>query len=204
MFSYIKGILEEVSPEAVTLDTMGVGWKLLVPASVMDELPPVGSEVKLYTSFQVREDDMSLYGFLTKQDRSMFEMLIMVNGVGPKAAMALLSVLPPDQLRMAIVCGDAKAISRAPGIGSKIAQRIILDLKDRISPDDIFAGEQSSSPVTAGKAAAQSASAAESIEALVALGYSVSEATAAVRKVEGAAEMTPEAVLKASLKYLAI
>ncbi len=202
MFSYIKGTLEEVSAESVTVDTMGVGWKLLVPASVLDSLPPVGSDIKLYTSFQVREDDMTLYGFLSRQDRSMFEMLLVVSGVGPKAAMGILSALTPDQLRMAIISGDAKAISRAPGIGAKTAQRIILDLKDRISPEDIFSGGGSVTPAAAGSPASQPSSVTESIEALVTLGYSLTEATRAVRQVEGAEEMSTEAVLKESLKYL--
>ncbi len=202
MFSYIKGTLEEVSPESVTVDTYGIGWKLLVPSSVLDSLPPVGSEIKLYTSFQVREDDMTLYGFLSRQDRSMFEMLLMVSGVGPKAAVALLSVMTVDQLRMAVISGDAKAISRAPGIGGKTSQRIIVDLKDRISPEDILSGDVASSAVSAGAGASQPVSVTESIEALVSLGYSLSEATRAVRQVEGAEEMSSEAVLKESLKYL--
>ncbi len=200
MFSYIKGTLEEVSPEAVTVDTAGIGWRLLVPASVLDSLPPLGSEVKLYTSFQVREDDMTLYGFLSRQDRTMFEMLLMVSGVGPKAAMGILSALTPDELRMAIVAGDARTISKAQGIGAKTAQRVILDLKDRISPEDILTGSLSS-PGTQ-KDASQPASITDSIEALMALGFSMAEASGAVRRVEGAAEKSSDAIIKEALKYL--
>ncbi len=200
MFSYIKGTLEEVSPEAVTVDTAGIGWRLLVPASVLDSLPPLGSEVKLYTSFQVREDDMTLYGFLSRQDRTMFEMLLMVSGVGPKAAMGILSALTPDELRMAIVAGDARTISKAQGIGAKTAQRVILDLKDRISPEDILTGSLPSQGTQ--KGASQPASVTDSIEALMALGFSMAEASGAVRRVEGAAEKSSDAIIKEALKYL--
>ncbi|MCC8126868.1 MAG: Holliday junction branch migration protein RuvA [Clostridiales bacterium] len=208
MFSYIRGSLEEVAGDAVTVETMGIGWKILVPVSVLDRLPRTGTEIKLYTSFQVREDDMTLYGFLTAQDRRMFEMLLLVTGVGPKAAMGILSVLQPDDLRLAIIAEDAKAISRAPGIGPKTAKRIILDLKDRISTEEILpeafpSDSKAGAAQTISASGTPGASAREAIEALVALGYSLSEATRAVREVKEAETMTAEAVLKAALKYLA-
>ncbi|MCD8221912.1 MAG: Holliday junction branch migration protein RuvA [Clostridiales bacterium] len=209
MFSYIRGSLEEVGETAVTVETVGIGWKILVPASVLDRLPRIGSEVKLYTSFQVREDDMTLYGFLTGQDRRMFELLLLVTGVGPKAAMGILSVLQPDDLRLAIIAEDVKAISRAPGIGPKTAKRIILDLKDRISAEEILpeafpSGGKATAAQTTTAAGSQGSPAREAIEALVALGYSLSEATRAVREVKGAEKMTTESVLKTALKYLAL
>ncbi len=209
MFSYIRGSLEEVGETAVTVETVGIGWKILVPASVLDRLPHIGSEVKLYTSFQVREDDMTLYGFLTGQDRRMFELLLLVTGVGPKAAMGILSVLQPDDLRLAIIAEDVKAISRAPGIGPKTAKRIILDLKDRISAEEILpeafpSGDKAAAAQTTTAAGSQGSPAREAIEALVALGYSLSEATRAVREVKGAEKMTTESVLKTALKYLAL
>lgn len=144
---------------------------------------------------------MTLFGFLNRQDLSMFRQLLGVNGVGPKSALGILSALRPDELRMAVVSGDAKRISKAPGIGSKTAQRIILDLKDKVKPEDILLSvselpEQDdawSDGNEAGK---------EAVEALTALGYSASEAARAVRKVEMTEKMTAEEVLKASLKHL--
>jgi Holliday junction DNA helicase RuvA len=164
--------------------------------------------VKIYTSFQVREDAMTLYGFTSAQDRAMFEQLLGISGVGPKAAMGILSTLKPDDLRMAIISEDAKSIARAPGIGPKTAKRVILELKDKIRMEDILPGGDTgigSDMVTqledmAGTGAQGAAK--EAIEALVALGYSLSEATRAVRQVALTDEMDAEAVLKASLKHL--
>lgn len=204
MFSYIRGMLAEVSPEGVVVETGGVGWQIFVPLSVLDRLPRAGEEVKLYTSFQVREDAMTLYGFLSRQDRQMFEQLLGVSGIGPKAALGILSSLSPDDLRMAIISEDAKAIARAPGIGPKTAKRVILDLKDKIRMEDILPGEDTFTVQEAVTAAGGVDGAAkEAVEALVALGYSMTEAARAVRQVPVTEDMTVEAVLKASLKHLA-
>lgn len=205
MFSYIEGPLTEVWEDMVVVEAGGIGWNIHVPLSLLDRMPKAGTTVKVYTSFQVREDAMTLYGFLSRQDLRMFEQLIGVNGIGPKAALGLLSALRPDELRLAIVSEDVKTISRAPGIGPKTAKRVILDLKDRISSQDLLP------PGMAGGAAGPDASAGagmegagrEAIEALVALGYSATEAARAVRQVDIVEGMTAEAVLKASLKYLA-
>ena len=205
MFSYIRGPLTEVLGDTIVVEAGGIGWNIHVPMSVHDGLTRVGAEVKIYTSFQVREDAMTLYGFLTRQDLEMFRLLLGVNGIGPKAALGILSVMRPDDLRMAIISEDAKAIAKAPGIGPKTAKRVILDLKDRIRMEDILPGGMAAEP--AGAAAASAAgvegAAKEAIEALVALGYSMTEAARAVRQVPVTEDMTVEAVLKASLKYLA-
>ena len=159
----------------------------------------------VYTYFQVREDAMSLYGFLNRQDREMFRQLIGVNGIGPKAALGLLGALRPDDLRLAILTGDVKAISRAPGIGAKTAQRIILDLKDKVSAEEMFPSVTASDGgAKTPEAVSLTAEAArEAVDALVALGYSNLEASKAVKQVEVTEEMDAEAVLRASLKYLA-
>ena len=148
---------------------------------------------------------MTLYGFLSRQDQQMFEQLLGVNGIGPKAALGILSTLQPDDLRMAIISEDAKAISRAPGIGPKTAKRVILDLKDRIKMEDILPGSFAGGSEVPSSAAATGMEGVgkEAIEALVALGYSMTEATKAVRQVEITEGMSAEAVLKGSLKYLA-
>lgn len=206
MFSYIKGTLEEYWEDTVVIESGGIGWNIHVPLSVLDRLPHVGEQMKVYTSFQVKEDSMTLYGFLSRQDLKMFNQLLGVNGIGPKAALGILSSLTPDDLRMAIIAEDAKAIAKAPGIGPKTAKRVILDLKDKISMDDVLPLQFAGGPVEANVAAAASGvdgAGKEAIEALVALGYSPTEATKAVRQVEIKEGMNAEAVLKASLKFLA-
>ena len=130
MISYVKGSLTEKFEDSVIVEAGGIGYRIFVPTSVLEHLPKTGETVKIYTYFSVREDAMSLYGFLSRQDLEMFRQLIGVNGVGPKSALGILSALSPDVLRLAVLSGDAKAISKAPGVGSKTAQRIILDLKD--------------------------------------------------------------------------
>lgn len=206
MISYVKGPLMEVSGDIIVIEAGNVGLEIRVPVSLLDQLPGTGEIVKIYTYFQVREDAMSLYGFLHRQDREMFQQLLGVTGIGPKGALGILSAMRPDDLRLAIISGDAKAISRAPGIGIKTAQRVILDLKDKISPDDLFTvlgdGEN---PDEAGASAATDVrgdAAREAVQALVALGYSNMEAARAVRKAEVTEDMTAEDVLKASLRHL--
>lgn len=199
MISYIKGFLIDKGEDTIVVETGGMGFNIHVPLSVIDGLPAAGGEVQIYTSLQVREDAMTLYGFLSRRDLQTFRQLLGVNGVGPKAALGILSALTADDLQMAIISGDAKAISRAPGIGPKTAQRIILDLKDRVKMEDIL-------PAGAGREAAVSGMGGadkEAVEALVALGYSALEAGKAVRKVPVTDEMTAEEILKASLRYLA-
>ncbi len=205
MFSYIKGLLAEVFEDVIVVETGGIGWNIHVPLSVLDRLPRVGQEVKVYTFFQVREDAMALYGFLSRQDLEMFRMLLGVNGVGPKAALGILSVMRSDDLRIAILSEDVKGISRAPGIGAKTAKRVILDLKDKIRMEDVLPGgvePEERMPGAEISGEGDEGAAKEAIQALVALGYSLSEATKAVRQVKPEEGMTAEAVLKASLKYL--
>lgn len=208
MISYVKGPLIDIWEDTIVVEAGGLGYNIHVPLTVVEALPKAGTEVKIYTSLQVREDAMTLYGFLGRQDLLMFKQLLGVNGIGPKAALGLLSALRSDDLRMAIISGDAKAISRAPGIGPKTAQRVILDLKDKIKMEDILPGgilEGSSGSVPEAVPAASGMEGAgkEAIEALVALGYSMMEAGKAVRQVEIDGTMTAEDVLKSSLRYLA-
>lgn len=200
MISYVKGPLVDIFEDTVVIEAGYIGLEIHVPLSVLQRLPGIGAEMVLYTYFQVREDGMCLYGFLNRQDLRMFRQLIGVSGIGPKGALGVLSAMSPDDLRVAIISGDAKAISKAPGIGVKTAQRIILDLKDKIDMADVlpagFALEEGPEPAAGGVAK-------EAVEALVALGYSMTEANRAVRQVEVTEDMTSEAVLKASLKHLA-
>lgn len=200
MISFVKGPLAEIDEDSIVIENGNLGLEVFVPLTVLTKLPSVGTEVKLFTYFQVREDAMCLYGFLDRQDLKMFKQLIRVNGIGPKGALGILSALEPDELRKAIVTGDAKGISKAPGVGAKTAQRIILDLKDKIDLEELL---PESIPQESNSKPALEGVTGEAIDALTALGYSYAEASRAVRQVEMTDSMTVEDVLKTSLKYLA-
>ena len=206
MISYVKGPLMGIEEDVIVVEAGSLGLAVHVPVSLLPELPGLGQEVTVYTYFQVREDAMTLYGFLHPQDRDMFRQLLGVNGIGPKGALGILSVLRPDDLRLAIVSEDVKALAKAPGIGTKTAQRMILDLKDKISREDVLGSMASGTDLGTGSGAAAMAglaeAATEAVQALVALGYTNSEASRAVKQVEIVDGMTSEDVLKASLKHL--
>ncbi len=206
MISYVRGKLGAVEEDRIIVEAGPVGLAVHVPLSLLDELPRIGEEILVYTYFQVREDAMTLYGFLHRQDRDMFKQLLGVSGIGPKGALGILSAMKPDVLRMAILAGDVKAISKAPGIGNKTAQRLILDLKDKISLEaSLYAlGGAGEDAQVSGAGAGMDDARREAAEALVALGYTQSEAAGAVRRVEAKENMTAEDVLKASLRYLTI
>lgn len=203
MISYIRGTLAEKNEDSAVVEAHGVGYQIFVPVPVLSELPPLGESVKIYTYFSVREDGMSLFGFLSRQDLAMFKQLIGVNGIGPKSALGILSALRPDVLRMAVASGDAKTISRSPGVGPKTAQRIILDLKDKIRPEDVLAGGLEESLAVPEEISGVGQAGKEAVEALTALGYSAAEAAGAVKKVKITEEMTAEDVLKGALRHLA-
>lgn len=198
MYAYFKGKIAAKEFDLAVLEVNGIGYNIRISADTSSLLPAVGEEVKLYIYTSVREDAIALYGFLTKDDLDMFKLLIGVNGIGPKGGQSILSVMTPDDLRFAIVSGDAKMIAKAPGIGAKTAQRIILDMKDKVSLEDTLhsAGEETRMESSA------SDSVREAVEALTALGYGMTEAARAVKEVKDAERMTVEEILKASLKYL--
>ena len=198
MYAYFKGKIAVKEPDLVIVETGGIGYNIRISAGTASLLPPVGEEAKLYTYTSVREDAIALYGFLTKDDLDIFKLLIGVNGIGPKGGQSILSVMSPDELRFAILSGDAKMIARAPGIGSKTAQRIILDMRDKVSLEDTLHTEREEVRIDT----SVSDSAREAVEALTALGYGVTEAARAVKAVKGAEQMTVEDILKASLKHL--
>lgn len=200
MYAYIKGEIVDISEDNVVLECHDIGYNIKVPFSVIQQLPGIGSQVRIYTYTCVREDAFILYGFLTKDDLWIFKKLITVNGIGPKGALGILSVMSADDLRFAIIAGDSKAISKAPGIGAKSAERIILDLKDKITfePDRI---DQNDTIVTSADSVNSDAR-NEAIEAMTALGYSPSESLKAVKQIKVTDDMDAGAILKAALKVI--
>ena len=200
MIYCLTGKIVKKSMNAVVLSCGGVGYYAQCPASVAGALPGVGKEATIYTVMSVTENDMSLYGFATEQQQACFEMLIAVSGVGPKVGLAILSVMEPDRVALAISAGDHKAFKAASGVGPKLAQRIVLELKDKvakgfvdgISLEDV-AGAASGEPA--------SQSSAQAIAALVSLGYSQSEAALAISKID--ATLPVEEIIKLALRGMA-
>ncbi len=201
MYAYFKGKLAYIGEDSIILDVHDVGYRILLSQASISYLPSLGEEVKLYTYTSVREDAIWLYGFLNQEDLEIFKKCITVNGIGPKGGMAILSVMDADSLRFAIVSGDVKAISKAPGIGQKTAQRLILELKDKISLEDTLIRREING-VPERSLTKEGGSQAEATEALVALGYSAADAAKAVHSIPGADGMDVEALLKAALKNL--
>ena len=200
MYAYLKGELEDITEDGVVVEVNGIGYNVRIPKEVVSQLPPLHYKVQIYTYTSVREDAMQLYGFLTARDLNLFKKLITVNGIGPKVAQGILSVMDADTLSFAILAGDAKMIAKAPGVGAKSAERIILDLKDKISIDSslLSLGEEEAVANKDTKDFVKN----EAVEALVALGYTQLEAAKAVSKVERSDDDTVESVLKAAFKYL--
>ncbi len=200
MISYIKGVVADVEADLVIIESNNIGYNIKISSSTANNLPSIGQEVKIYTYMAVREDDISLYGFLTKDDLRVFKLLLTVNGIGPKGALGVLSALTADDVRFAVLSGDAKAISKAPGIGAKTAQRVIIDLKDKFTLDEAFEQKIENNASKATNEGNDSKN--EAILALTALGYSNSEALRAVNEAKITEDMDSEAILKAALKKL--
>ena len=195
MIYCLTGKIVKKSMSAVVLSCGGVGYYAQCPASVAGALPGVGKEATLYTVMSVTENDVSLYGFATEEQQACFEMLTAVSGVGPKVGLAILSVMEPQRVALAISAGDHKAFKAANGVGPKLAQRIVLELKDKVAKGSLedVAGAASGEPAT------QSAS--QAIAALVSLGYSQSEAALAISKID--ATLPVEEIIKLALRGMA-
>ncbi|MDD6660600.1 MAG: Holliday junction branch migration protein RuvA [Lachnospiraceae bacterium] len=204
MIAYLKGIIAEVTPTRLVLEVNNIGYEIFISAREASELPGRGEEVKIYTYFNVREDAMQLFGFQSEDDLEMYRLLLNVNGVGPKAALGILSVLTADDVRFAVLSDDAKAIAKAPGIGMKTAKKLILELKDKFTLEEAFEKklENGASGAEPG-AIVESDAKTEAIQALTALGYANSDALRAVRRAEITEDMDTETILKLALKQLA-
>lgn len=201
MIAFVKGRIEDITEENVVVDTGGIGYNIKISTGTASLLPGVGEEIRIYTYTCVREDAFHLYGFLTRDELEIFKKLITVNGIGPKGGLAILSVMGADDLRFAIMSGDSAAISKAPGIGKKTAERVILDLKDKVSLEDTLIHRQMQSR-EGGLPGAGHPAKNEAVQALTALGYSASDALHAVNGVPLTDDMDVETILKLALKNL--
>lgn len=202
MIAFVCGEIEEISAENVVLAVNGFGINIRISTSTAAKLPKCGERVKLYTYTAVREDAIWLYGFLTRADLEIFKKCITVNGIGPKGALSILSIMDADTLRYAIVSEDKKAIARAPGIGTKTAERLILDLKDKISIDDEMIDREIAQTERLGKWEADSPQRKDALDALVALGYGQTESLKALQAIPDLEQMESGKILKEALKHL--
>lgn len=199
MIAYISGALVSAGENYIVIDNHGMGYRIFVSGKFLEHIPAYGTQIKIYTHMYIREDELTLYGFHSEEELSVFRILIGISGVGPKVAMAILTALTIQELQLAVISEDAKTISKANGVGAKGASRIILELKDKLKMEDMMDAtyEQSIVQDTQDLNAARDA-----ILALVNLGYSNSEAALAVKKIGDTSQMDIESILKAALKKL--
>ena len=200
MYAYIKGEIIDISEDNLVLECNNIGYNIRIPLSVAQRLPGIGATVKIYTYTSVREDAFNLFGFLSKDDVEIYKKLIAVNGIGPKGALSILSAMSADDLRFAILSGDAAAIAKAQGVGKKSAERIILELRDKVQFTVSAAADLE--VLTSSDTTAETNAKNEAIEALTSLGYSPSDALRAVRQIELTEDMDAGTVLKQALKII--
>ncbi len=192
MYAYIKGSLAYTSLNFAVIDVNGVGYKINISEYTLSKLPGAGAEVMLYTYLNVKEDALELFGFLTREELNTYELLISVSGVGPKVGLAILSTLSPEKFSFAVISGNAKEITKTPGVGPKLAQRIILELKDKIKTESAIGD------VTVTEDASDNSALSEAAEALTVLGYTPMEAKSAVTGLSG----TVEEIISQALKNM--
>lgn len=204
MLSYIIGEVAEISADTVVIENNGIGFNIKTSAMTIDSLPPVGDMVRIYTYLHVREDAMQIFGFLSKDELEVFKLLLNVNGIGPKGALGILSAISTDDLRFAVLADDVNLIKSCPGVGAKTAQKLIIELKDKLKLEDAFEmavnNNNKKNTVQDNTVIVMN----EAVEALVSLGYSSKDAIAAVKKVENIQNKNSEQILKEALKGLAI
>lgn len=198
MFAYIKGKLAIKSTDFVVIDVGGVGYKIFAPTSTINKLGEIGSEAMVHTHYHVREDNISLYGFATAEELRMFELLIGVSGVGAKSANAILANISPSKFALSVITNDVKELTKLPGIGAKSAQRIILELKDKLKTEEsISAGDAITETIQVGND-----NLSEAVAALQVLGYPQREAAKAVSSVDSTG-LSVEDIIKKALLYFA-
>ena len=203
MIRFLKGIVADLTAEEVVLEVGGIGYAIKVPSSVIDSVRTTGIEIKLYTYMSVKEDGVTLFGFLAKDDLDMFKKVISVSGIGPKGGLGIISTLSADGVRLAVLSNDAKAISKAPGIGAKTASKLIIELKDKIDIEDAFEQSKSASTVaTSSVNIMNNEVTSDAIQALIALGYSNSDVLKAVRSIEIDESTSTQDIIKAALRII--
>lgn len=204
MIAHLYGEVVAVAPDSVVLDVGGVGYRCLIPNSTRSRLPSVGQMVRLLTYLQVREDALTLYGFLTPEEHELFNLLLRVDGIGPKVALGILSAITPESFRRAVALEDVAMLCRLPGIGKKTAQRLLLDLKDKVGSLGAAGAEEVAALAAAGRGAPVGDAWAEAVEALMSLGYSRVEASGALDRARPEAGDAPtvERLVRLGLKYL--
>lgn len=197
MISFIRGNIVDIYLDRIVLESGNIGYNINVSSKFINNIREK-YDIKIFTYLSVKEDSMTLFGFETKEELELFKLLISVSGIGPKGALGILSTLSVDQLRMAIISDDSKAISKSPGIGSKTASKIIIELKDKLKVEDIFVSKNETKIETN----VSNDISKEAIEALIALGYSPSIAFATVNKINSKEYETVEELIKLSLKHM--
>ena len=202
MISFIKGQIEEITEDSVIVDNNGMGYELKCPQTVLDSLPAIGSDVKFYTYLYVREDLVSLFGFLTKDSLDVFKLLIAVSGIGPKGALGILSKVTPDELRLAVLNDDVKLISSAPGIGAKTAGKLIIELKDKLKIRTDFLDSLGSTTQETSANSGLSSIKNNVLMLMVALGYTNAESLRALKQVEITEGMSEDDILTLALKKI--
>ena len=195
MFAYLEGKIDSKGQNEVILDVQGVGFELNCSMNTLTELPPIGEQTKLYTVLNVKEDLMELYGFATTEEKRMFERLTSISGIGPKSAIQILSSMSLRDLTLAIMTGDTTALARAQGIGKKTAQRIALELKEKVSEADLSGVQMSDIAATAQVPVSNALN--EAIQGLISLGYTAQEAARAVKQVSGQSDEPAQLIMLA-------
>jgi Holliday junction DNA helicase RuvA len=201
MYAYIKGKLEYKGNDYIIIEAGGIGYRINTALSTLEAIGPAGGEARVYTHLYVREDIMCLYGFSSQEELGMFELLISVSGVGPKAAISVLSSIAPSKFGLAVITDDTRTLTRAQGIGNKMAQRIILELKDKMKKEQLLQVNSGLKDIKNGQSD-QSSAVSEAVSALMVLGYSIPDANRAVLAVYSE-NMELEAIIKSALKQLA-
>lgn len=201
MIGFVNGEIEYIYDDRVLVDCGFMGYNIFVPGNVLDNCL-IGDEVKLYTYLNVREDAMNLFGFLTMDELDVFKLLITVNGIGPKGALAILTIMTPNDLRFAVASEDVKLISKAPGVGSKTAQKVILELKDKLSIEDALMGDGHIANEGKLESVGTTRNITDAVEVLIALGYSQSQSLKAVKACDVTNDMDTEDIVKLALKCI--
>ena len=202
MYAFIEGEVCEKANGSLVLLASGVGWQLNCSNNTLQAAPALGEKMRCYTFLSVQEDAMELFGFATREEKEMFLQLTSVSGIGPKTALGVLGAMPLRDLNLAILLGDVNALSRAPGIGKKTAQRIALELKDKVTQADVSASASGNAAAAPAVSAANADGVTEAIEALIALGYSSTEARTAVSQVRDRSDK-PEELIRLALRAMA-